>query len=364
MKILFIADTMRTGGTEIFTVSLMNKIVNLGHECHLFVIWNLNLQSTKQLNNSVTVISGGREKKFHFGFLKKLKKEIKQFAPDVILNVAGFSYYAAKILCRRNKVPLFFAIHYTYNYNLKSKLTDIFLFNIIRFSNDFAITIYEKQIEYFVQKYNIKKDKFFLIHNGVDADYFIRKNAKSNSIFRIVHVANYRYEKDQRTLLKSLVLFDQKYKNWKLTFCGHVPNAVKQQFEEFLTAKGILNKIKFTGQVENVKNVLNKADVFILTSISEALPVTALEALAMSVPCILTDVGGCSDIIKNGKNGLLVQPKDTKLIAEKLEQLATDSDLRKNMGRQARHSAEKYFSLDKTADKYLSIFQSKVEDRN
>jgi len=117
-----------------------------------------------------------------------------------------------------------------------------------------------------------------------------------------------------------------------------------------------VNKVRFIDYEADVRILLCEADVFVLTSLSEALPISALEAMAMGVPCILTDVGGCADVIDDGKNGYLVPPKNAAAIAEKLVFLANHRDVLYEMGVEAHKKVETSFGIDLMVDSYLKLF--------
>ena len=103
-------------------------------------------------------------------------------------------------------------------------------------------------------------------------------------------------------------------------------------------------------------DLLMDADVFVLTSLTEALPVSVIEAIAMGLPCIVTDVGGNSDIIENGKQGYLVEPGDYRAIASHLRSMIANPLERRRMGNAARLTAVRQFDLKKMVTKYNELF--------
>ncbi len=354
---------MRVGGTERLTVSMANELLRQGNECGIFVIWNRHRESLVHLDKKIPIFLGGRSHKFDFSYLAKLRRIQKNFRPDVILCEANFAYLSVKLAGIINSSAVFLVIHYTHNFTQKDEIFDRLFFHYLKFSSDKVIAIYEKQIDHFSIKHKMDKERFVMIHNGVDTDYFKTgyygdvPHSVSNASFNIVHVANYREEKDQWTLLEAVSKFDKEYENWQLMFCGNIPEKVKNRFIRFTNENKINGKVIFLNRVTDVREILRYADSFVLSSISEALPISALEAMAMEVPCILTDVGGCSDIIDDGVNGFLVPPRNPDAVVQRLLFLAQHSPEAEEMGKEARITAIRKFGLKKMAEKYSQLFR-------
>jgi glycosyltransferase involved in cell wall biosynthesis/ribosomal protein S18 acetylase RimI-like enzyme len=103
----------------------------------------------------------------------------------------------------------------------------------------------------------------------------------------------------------------------------------------------------FAGWREDVRDVMGALDVFVLPSWREGLPRSAIEAAAMGLPLVLTNIRGCREVVRDGVEGLLVPPKDPERLAAAIERLAGDADLRARMGRAARvHAVERFDERD------------------
>jgi glycosyltransferase involved in cell wall biosynthesis len=111
-----------------------------------------------------------------------------------------------------------------------------------------------------------------------------------------------------------------------------------------------------------VRENLQEADVFLLTSVSEGLSNSALEAMAMELPVVSTLAGGMSEAITDGLEGFLVKTRSPEMIAEKLDLLLTDPSLRVRMGKAARQRVERQFILERQsarfAEEYFKIVDS------
>jgi len=93
-------------------------------------------------------------------------------------------------------------------------------------------------------------------------------------------------------------------------------------------------------------------DVFVLTSVSEGLPNTILEAMASGLPVVSTHVGGVEELVENGKTGMLVPSKNAEMFAGAVSTLAGDAELRRRMGAQGQKKARAEFGLQRMLDEY------------
>lgn len=114
--------------------------------------------------------------------------------------------------------------------------------------------------------------------------------------------------------------------------------------------------IQWVGFQKDIVSVLQQSDIVVLPSYREGLPKSLIEACAIGRPIITTDTQGCRECVIDEYNGFLVPIKNVDLLAEKMEQLINDSEMRKRMGKNSRAIAEKEFSIDSVIEKHLSIY--------
>jgi glycosyltransferase involved in cell wall biosynthesis len=123
------------------------------------------------------------------------------------------------------------------------------------------------------------------------------------------------------------------------------------QLQAQVEALGLAHRVHFTGRRDDIGNVLTAFDVFALPTLREALGTVFIEAAAMGVPVIGTDVGGVPETMQAGVTGLLVPPGDPAALAGALESLLADPALRRRMGDAGREliRGQGLFSAERTA---------------
>jgi len=112
-----------------------------------------------------------------------------------------------------------------------------------------------------------------------------------------------------------------------------------------------------TGMQEDVLPWLQKMDIFCLSSDTEGLSISLLEAGACGLPSVVTDAGGNREIVRDGVSGLIVPIRDEEALAGSLARLINDASLRQSMGTAARKIVEERFSLDAMVDGYVKVYE-------
>ena len=119
--------------------------------------------------------------------------------------------------------------------------------------------------------------------------------------------------------------------------------------------------LRLLGYRKDINILIGNSNIIVLPSYREGLPKVLLEAAACGRPVITTDVPGCRAAIEEGKTGLLVPPRDSLSLADKIEYLLGNKELLKKMGNAGRKLAEENFSLDKVVSAHLKIYSSLID---
>ena len=138
----------------------------------------------------------------------------------------------------------------------------------------------------------------------------------------------------------------------------HIGDGPLQKKEkELAVTLGVSDKINFLGQIENVRNPLIASDIFVMPSIYEGFPISCLEAACCGIPAVVYNVEGLRDIVKDGENGILVDPNPNAM-ATAVKELLRNEKLRKQMGIRSRERVLKYFNMQDSLEKLMNIYRS------
>jgi glycosyltransferase involved in cell wall biosynthesis len=119
----------------------------------------------------------------------------------------------------------------------------------------------------------------------------------------------------------------------------------------------ISNSFKFLGEVPNILEMYHKSDIFIRPSLTEGMPLAVLESMACGIPVIATDVGGTSEIVRNNKTGILVQPGEIEELANSILKLLDDLDLAEKLSKNAREFVEQHCSWDDITKNTSEVYE-------
>jgi glycosyltransferase involved in cell wall biosynthesis len=185
-------------------------------------------------------------------------------------------------------------------------------------------------------------DKVRVIYNPCTISTLPAQYKKTKSI---LYAGTLNQRKGYADLIKAFAKVAGKYPDWKVVLAG---NGETEQAHNLATSLGVEKQVVLLGWVSgNAKDKAYKqASVFCLPSYAEGFPMAVLDAWAYGLPVITTPVGGIPDIAMDGKNLLLFNPGDVDALAERLDKVMGDADLREHLSRESEWLAANTFNLD------------------
>ena len=212
--------------------------------------------------------------------------------------------------------------------------------------------------ERLVGEYGYPESRIMTILNGVDLEYFNPRSvcsprASASSAAVIVCVARLTQQKRLDLLLRAMSLVTRTHPACKCLLVGGGPREV--ELRSLSVELGLAKTVTFVGHVEDVRPYLEAADLFVLSSDKEGLPLVLAEAMAYSVPCVATDVGGNREIIAHGHTGVLVEPGSPEHLAQAIDYLLAHPEERTRMGSRAKERVHEHFNLDGTMEKLTRV---------
>lgn len=214
----------------------------------------------------------------------------------------------------------------------------------------------------------IQKEKITVIPNGIvpvtlnEADRSeIRKQmgARENDVV-LLSVGRLVYQKAHEYLVSAIPAVLKELPNVKVGICGD--GLLRADLEKQIQALGLENAIKLFGMQANVTKYLAAADVFILPSRWEGLPIALLEAMSAGLPVIATRVEGVDEVVEEGVHGILVLPESAEELAKAILQLSQDSAQRQRMGSAARLRVLERYTVDRMCEQYLKLFKHRLDE--
>lgn len=200
-----------------------------------------------------------------------------------------------------------------------------------------------------------RADRTVVIHNAVDVAAAPR-SSHDRATPRLIAVGRLKAPKDFLTLIRALAALPAG--SFEAVIVGDGPD--RDAVEAEIRRLGLDGSVRLTGERGDVPALLAGSDVFVLSSRSEGLPVSVLEAMAAELPIVASNVGGLAELVVDGESGILVPPGDPESLAGGLRRLIEDPELRRGLGAAARARAEASFDLASFQRAHVELYDRQL----
>lgn len=161
------------------------------------------------------------------------------------------------------------------------------------------------------------------------------------------------YSKAHKILIAAMPAVLQKFPNAKVGICGD--GVLRADLESQIRSLDLSNSVKLLGESDHMAKFLASADVFVLPSLWEGLPIALLEAMSAGLPIISTKVAGVEEVIVEGIHGLLIPIENVDALANAIIQLLKDPQLRYKMGAASKAKVLESYTADRMCEQYLAL---------
>lgn len=355
MNILYLLFSFTTGGTERLVCDICNEMVNREHNVHLYVVNDLYDQKMLDaLDPRVHVLlqkrptGGGGKLKTLFSIANYMRKHKIRVvhcnsldAPELLL--------LKPLLAPRAKV--LYTVHGMHQLVRKSRL-HIALRNFLCHK----VIAISQCVRQDIIDAGIREKKVVTITNAVDLKKFPAPSDKAYDITAPVigNIARIHPEtKGQDVLIRAIGLLKPRFPGIRCLFGGAPAKGQTQELEKLQALARELQVddcITFSGMVEDVPGYLSQMDIFALPSRSEGFGISLVEAMAMGLPCIASDLEGPAEVLQKGEKGVLFTPDCPEDLAEKLQHMLENFSTYKAAAAQSIRYVQEEYHIAKMCD--------------
>jgi glycosyltransferase involved in cell wall biosynthesis len=200
-------------------------------------------------------------------------------------------------------------------------------------------------------------ERTVVIPNAVDVNGAPR-SSHQRKVPRIIAVGRLKAPKDFLTLVRAASRLPE---GAETLIVGEGPD--RPRLEQEINALGVTERVRLLGERYDVPKLLADADVFVLSSASEGMPVSVLEAMAAGLPVVSSRVGGVPELVVDGETGILVRPGDASALAAALSGLIADPAKRRSLGAAGRARAEERFDLEPFRRAHVELYSRELARR-
>jgi glycosyltransferase involved in cell wall biosynthesis len=234
-----------------------------------------------------------------------------------------------------------------------------------------AIAVSEATKANWMGRTRLSANRIVTIHNGIDPERFQRRTGRIEArqllglpgddrlilggVGRLDEAKGFTY------LLDGFAELVRDYPNTMLAIAGDGP--LRGPLEKQASRLGIADRVRFLGFCRDVQRVYDALDVFVLSSLCEALPYALLEAMATRLPVVGTTVAGVPEVIIQGETGFLVGARDANALAGAIRPLLDSPELRERMGQAGRERVVRHFNEADAVQKTISVYREMLGRR-
>lgn len=363
MKALFLLDGLQFGGSERKSVRLVNELAARGRSVHLAYLRDLTAL-LPQIDARVPTACLHRRGKFSLRALLNLRRFVATHQISVVLcmNLYPLLYAAALKLSLGKRSPkIVLAVNIT-DFNLKRDHWYMLLYGPLIRLTGAVIFGCEYQRNAWQKKYRLENVRSLVIYNGVDTEVFgpgaadrsLRDKLGVASGFLVGCIGRLDAEKNHAAVLEVAARLMRDDARVDVVLVGTGPE--QERLERLGAELGIADRVHLLGTMSDVRPALAAFDVFVLPSLSvETFSNAALEAMAMGLPVVLSDIAGAPEMVTDGESGFLYAKNDLARLARVLRELRADPTLRERIGRQARETVLSRFAVTRMVTEYERV---------
>ena len=369
-RVLVVVHGLSVGGAEKMLVNLVNRL-----DKGRFQVTVAPLSGTNPLAATIApeipVIPLPRRGRYDLDPVRQLQHLIAERKIDVVLCFCPFTFFFVRLAVglSRQSPPVYVSIHSGQLFSLRGYLRYVLYARLLNGSERF-IAVCNAQADYWSKAYFIPRSRFVTVYNGVDVRFFKPADDWNSRFamraqlqipaeaFVIVQVANLTpHKRHEDALLALRYLLDAVPESGAyLVLVGGGAPEREMQLRNMAEALNLSERVAFCGLQSDVRPFYSAADIFTLTSARENFSVAALEAMAMGLPCVITDIGGAREMITDGVNGYVVPPLEPREMAKRWLSCVNHSG---RFNRSAiRQRVCEQFDLDGCVRKYEAVIGS------
>lgn len=360
--ILHTIDTTGPGGAETVFIDLATRLPKEKYRS-VVVIRGKGWVYEELGRRGVIPILLDSKGSFNLRYLWRLREIIKSEGVDLIQShLLGTSVYCSLVGLMTGK-PVISTFHGSVDVGENERLKGL-KFAAINAGASHVVAVTDSLLDDIVSRTPLREKNTSVIYNGIDTSAFIRSSSStlrlkygwSEDEIIIGSLGNIRPAKGYDILLKAAALLEHSSHSYRFVIAGQGKGKL---FDELLALRkelGLEEKVQFPGFIDDAADFLANIDIFLSSSISEGLPLSAIQAMVAALPMVATRCGGYEGLITDGENGLLVDVANPGAIADTLEMVATDTELQGRLAQNAKAYAIETYDIKVMLKAYERLY--------
>jgi len=362
MKILELVNSLEIGGAERVASCLALQLRSRGHHVHLIALRDTEnpiIPKRRFEDEGVQVMSLGKSDGFSPSTIKRMTEYARRHQIEVVHThnplVHHYGAAAAKMADARVLVN---TVHGMSPLLMKRWAKALFWAGCL--FSDRVVAVSAAVCQALKRNLPLTRGRHMVICNGIETEAFERISPHGRggqfvfgTVGRLVSI------KDHRTLLEAFGIVYRRHGQCRLELLGD--GELRQELERLSEGLGIAQAVQFRGAALDISGFLEGLDAFVLSSASEGLPLSLLEAMAAGLPIVSTAVGGIPAVVEGSECGWLCAPGAPAALAEQMQRAITAD--RRLYGEKGRAAVLCHYSMRTMIDAYERLFEEVLSSR-
>lgn len=314
------------------------------------------VQQALFLKNSYNPITGNKA-------VNEIVAVIENFKPDLVISHSTIAGIVARVACYRKKVPNIFTVQgwpFEIGTSWHQRLAGLVIEYLLKPFSDSYYCVSHYTAKYGIKTLGFKNTDRIYVGGNMHIDKKYTPAVPFRIYKNVLMVAGFRGQKDHISALKALeiIVKENKVQGLTFTFVGNGPK--RKVIEAFIQERNLGQHIILAGETDNVDAYYDTADIIILPTYYEGLPLSLLEAIQKAKPVIATNVGGNNEVVIDNVNGNLLEVEDYTALANHIIDYYTNNKLQQ-LSIQSRKVYDDVHSYDKVSQQLNNIINQAVK---
>lgn len=357
MKILQVIDSLSLGGSERMAVTMANAFARMGHESLLISTRSEGILKS-QIEKSVCYWFLNKRSAFDLLAFIRLVRLIRKSRPDLVHAHSTSVFWCVLVKMFLPKIKVIWHHHLGLSNLVKAKPRPLIVFLSRWFHG--AIMVNERLLGWALLELKCDRSRIAYLENFSDMNTVFRDEHEfvSNGL-RILHLANFRGQKDHINLIKSLLILKERNVPFRAYLVGsYIDKNISNKVKDLIIENDLIEQIIVTGPTDEIGKYAMQCNVGVLSSVSEGYPVSLIEYGSFGLYVVTTNAGQCEIILGKDKFGTVVPVSDPTAFADALQHVYNDLSIAYVKAKSFQEHLKSKNAAKEFIDAYISIYDT------
>lgn len=364
MNITHVVENLNRGGLERMVLELVKLQHRQGHRCQVVCLFERGARAHELDELGIPVHACGKRRGLDLRALARARRMVRSHATDVLHTHNAVAHYQAVLATCGLGVRRVINTRHGMGSNRRSGRRE-WLYRRALARTDAVVTVCQAACRDAIRRGIVPAAMAKVVPNGIRVESFPTANAAMRErLLRILqmpvqtwvigNVGRLNWAKNQAGLIRAFRQVHEERPDTVLVLIGD--GELRTELQQCAITEGVADSVRFLGDRNDVPELLQGLDQFVLSSLSEGYSMALLEACAVALPIVATAVGGNGEIVHDGSSGRLVPAGDPAALANAMLDLLRNPERALALGRAARTWVEHHGSLEAMASHYASLY--------